>query len=935
MMDITTFVRGMAWHDIAKPIHLRNDRHSRLGYVLLNALGYPNEALVALAHVSFKGGPILAWQLEEVLGQDGAESLPGILALEHALDRLAAASYWLMEQLENPEIHTLQNPFSRLPRATSEFALREDPDGVWKGHFRSEQHGFGEVFSSALQHLLQEDAIRTAVQEAIARTKEFKPGWEDLDLLSSSLPDAPGILRWLQGVMERFPERTYPPANDTDLESHTRFSAVLAFVMYRNLEHRTAFLDERIMLRSERAWMETAGVSLVAFIERKVAGSDDLPFSAAMSCACNQLDGVLVRVALAGHRDLVETAVRLDDLGGARRLTELVRQAFKAALADKLGVPELTDFLWLSESVFELVYYLPACLSDELDGLLADAFEAACVRVVDNELIGLLEREFDTDDPLDFAQRRDALLAQLLVLQPSVSKVSCELTTDGLNFEVYALQFGKLLLDAFKATEKRMSLMPGAIASYGAYLEHAGHLQISAVCAACGVNPVDEEFYQRLLSPDAQNAVFRKATHQFRGNPEPLCICCVARRELSHGMRRSRPLEAMLRLDAETSRLVVEPTGYERMIPPGLVGGQEIPAVVGAHAASLVDAGAAYVRRNRYDPARLDVFPTIAYAADADSNVALLTLTTTPRLFEDFRYDGLIAALPSKDDRAGTGADNANANEESIEQKKRSAMQTVLEKTVRDYCEKYSGLPDHENVQVAEAHIARVLARIRLVSAFFESLPEMLEDAGIRTLALDSAYPLLRVLVPADRLGDALGVLHLAIGERLFSFLTVGDGSEKQLVMPPDWLLPHVTQPVLKGSVVVFKQKQALYLVLQAEQDLLETDPPDDGWLGVHLRLADMRGTLSAQAYPIDTAVTFDNLPGLLELAHVVDRRTILSAAATRARPELDRNTGRQLSMAELFVRSDWVTGLKERIGPLSEDKTFAVVHFLKTVTKQ
>ena len=87
--DLINFVKGMLLHDIAKPLYLGSEKHSIRGYVLLNALGKEDEALVALSHhqqleVYFKH------QVEP--GQTSVDKLPSYLALTSPIDRISSVT---------------------------------------------------------------------------------------------------------------------------------------------------------------------------------------------------------------------------------------------------------------------------------------------------------------------------------------------------------------------------------------------------------------------------------------------------------------------------------------------------------------------------------------------------------------------------------------------------------------------------------------------------------------------------------------------------------------------------------------------------------------------------------------------------------------------------------------------------------------------------
>ena len=50
--EMRDFIRGMALHDLAKPLYLPGGEHTLLGYAFLSAMDRPTEALVTLLHHS-------------------------------------------------------------------------------------------------------------------------------------------------------------------------------------------------------------------------------------------------------------------------------------------------------------------------------------------------------------------------------------------------------------------------------------------------------------------------------------------------------------------------------------------------------------------------------------------------------------------------------------------------------------------------------------------------------------------------------------------------------------------------------------------------------------------------------------------------------------------------------------------------------------------
>jgi hypothetical protein len=255
------------------------------------------------------------------------------------------------------------------------------------------------------------------------------------------------------------------------------------------------------------------------------------------------------------------------------------------------------------------------------------------------------------------------------------------------------------------------------------------------------------------------------------------------------------------------------------------------------------------------------------------------------------------------------------------------------------YCRKVAQeTPDLLNqVEVVEPHLARVLARQVSISRFFEAVAGRLESAEIRALALDTTYPIGRWLVPAMELPRVLTTIEKAVASDLLAI------PGETLDGPARRFLELTIPPLLDGTVVVFKQKFPIYLVMEAERVLraeLAAEQPvaEDGWYGLHLALADMRGTLTGRA-PGRAVVTLEALPDLLELNRKVDRRSVTGRVADLGRGEPGDEWARDVADARLFVRSGWWRlgdlERREAAQALTEKGTFGPVLFLKQMARE
>lgn len=918
-MDINIFVRGMAWHDVGKPFYLGGQRHSRLGYLWLDALGHPDEALATLAHYGKRLDAHLRryWKVTESLTE-----APAVLAVANALDRAAAVTYSFMGE-PPPEPggethHSWQNSFSRLPQKSPKESPQQSV--VWSEPFDVSIHEMdrGDVRARFLHYLEkwpEPDAKEMLSAETIdilsgaLEEADDDEGWRQVDPVPSQ-EQRKLALDALLDCTAQYPERTYPPMNDTTLKEHALLSGVLAFVLYCNLEARDlGFLTQKIILRGGQVRLD--GRPLDKHIGQLKA--------------MKHLDGFLVRISLEGHRDMFANAVRLDDLHGARTLAKRTCDALIAALAEQLDVPELANFLVITRTPFDVTYYLPASMGREgVRQAITAAYDAALDQVT-GELIGDLEWDFrGAKERLDWPSQRNDLKRQLhaLAYGLSVLPVAVEERAD---FDTFTAAFAHQLVTAYEDSLQVSPFPQGELRRVRADLELPGGDggSVHDICLVCETHPIYRTFVQRAESDD----YLRKAVHTFRGEPEPICVSCIARRILAHGAVESKPLNAMLKLEGQTVTAQQVPGGPS--LPPNLIRTAKVSP--GDH----VDMGAAFVRQTRSATKRakgqlLDVFPTVHYAADETGNVALLTLEPTRHLFGTYEYAEIVELLEKPDlKKLGVAYEAAQL---------RGAFEATFVNYYRQVKGEKPGLV--KQVCTVPPHLARVLARIAQVECFYTALQEGLQEYPLRVLPIDTAYPTARLMVPADQIDVALKILDQVVAEDLFS-ASVGQAERA--------FLSRLVPPLLRGSVVVMKEKYPLYLALEAERVLMrrleeapanqywgeplsedEEEPkPQDSWFGLRLGLCDLRGTL-AERGPWQGQVLWDDLGEVGRLEGTFDRVTVLRKAILEQGPGM-----KPLADALALIRAN-VAGIKlADAGRLEDPALFRPVLFLKRLTRE
>jgi hypothetical protein len=884
-MTVTNFVRGLAWHDVGKPFALGGAQHALLSYWLLNLAGYSQEALVALAHEG-KG----SWRQYLVAKGTGA-TLPALLLLGNPLDRLAASVYSLFEQRLETAIHSRQNPFSRLPveieRLKKLFVISHD---------RLSANLETPWWETLCDHSPQEWKMVFSSEKKASVVNQ-----EQLPLDIAPLPAGMDALRVIRQAMDDYPERTYPPMNDTSLAQHCRLSGILGFVVYRNLKQSTA-----------QTLTAEIGFQNGAVQPPDLKGDAKQPSGYKVEEAIVQAYAAtsLVRITFTGVQTQVQEAVRVDDLHGALMLARYFREAFKEMLAKQLSVPDLAEWLPISESQFDLIYLLPGEVTDVREDV-RQAYTEAVRQVTTRIFDKRLRRDFP-----EIGSQQDELVRQLSRLAYGVHVIPVELPK-GNDFNAFAAAYGRKLLKLLKVYTQSQQDAPTEFPTVAD--DERARLTASETCEVCGNNPVlmpPEDLDRKVQAEWLKKRDY--AAHTFREEREHLCLSCVARRTLAYGA-------VAKRMDDLTHAMFEPVPGklemWRRVQPQN---GPSLPPQMSATvqltaSEELRDVGAFYARFRRtadgVDRTQLDLFPTTTYAADGYGNVVLLALQPTRVLYEPYIYQQALTAWESKP-----------ADPDDVV---KGWQQTFVD----FYKQQKTDNPSFaQTIERVEPHLARVMERIQWIKRFYVALEDALIAEQVRVLPLDVNFPTLRLLIPADQLDQTLRVLDRVVTESLFSATYHENWADRQEAHK---LLKLILPKLLHGAAVLFKQKFPLYLALEAERDvfhqLAASDSADSMWYGFWLGFSDLRGSLS-EVGPLHAEVTYGNLGEVLYLVEKVDRRTVMQYAETA------EYISPALAEAQALVRTRQVRELhREHIEALSdeENKLFPPVHFIKRAIRR
>lgn len=948
---IAELILGTYEHDLFKPFWLGNFQHALLGYAWQRAAGRSEARCAAvLLHNAENILPNRARHLDS--WPAGQHTLPRALLLAPAMDWIASASYALYDEEaetaaeerlsdgdEQPKptddrakrpapLHkrfeawpaSIQNPFSRLPvwegavlasRATA--VISEQGTFGNAGDFVTERFRpklAGEKWAEALTGALRDlgkaataAAGRPVFERILARVRSLSA--EQRDLLGQ--------------VYTAFPERTYPPPNDTGLAAHTRLTANLYHLALAQLPagHGLAGLGLELMGDDEIRWW-------TAYKNRARTVSEALKH---LSCD-------VATVRLAGLEERFVSAVRLDDLQGVKQLADRMRYAFKRQMLASLGfagapdADRLADVLCLSESRFAMTYLLPADYArdeDEMRERLHGLYDAAWQDVASKPYgkpeggwaPSLLETLAGDLGEARAMLRPDAerLVRGLQVMLPAFGVARVD--TADLAGESLEERFGQRLVEGYGKALREAS--PGSLGREAWQATTLGNWtpQLDeAICDRCQGAPawtaLGDQAYGRNGQP--ANPTLEKFFHGFREEQEELCEACAAQRSLAHGVTQAEALATMIWGE-------VAPDGSVKLDFGPVLGADgttqvALPPLLHRKDAvrpdeTMVDLNACYIRRRRDGgDDLLERFPTVAYAADRNSNVAMLTLRTTDALIgEQMIPEGCVKLLTTAGDKA------------------REALRAWHDLRWYYFFLDRAGKEEALHKQLLElpAHLARVLQRQATVTAFYEMLPRRWAAAGVRALALETRHPVGRYLLPAEALTTALEVLDRSLcldllavnGEDLglvdadamthadaYDIRAQESGSgavvrERALRA----LLCSYVPKLVVGTALVFKQKQALYLMLRAEERLQrEVVRRPVAAVG----LADMRGTLVDRG-TVYASYGFGTWADVREMAQGVDRDSLAGLMTDWDRVAEAKKRGEPAAALTAVAQANWV----------------------------
>jgi len=1026
----------MRHHDLAKPFFLGRERHAPAGFFLLTGGGKATAGLYALLHHAHTIGLekvaqfLLDWH--DLKNDGDSLQVPIWVFLSPWLDQLAASTYsGATRDPKSQNIWSFQNPFSRLPRLAKVKTygiqnLTEVQKDLWQEagldrvYSWDEMKKISENFDDSSSHSSSHQKIKQNLEKHAQQLRDYVE--RHRELLPARL----------------FPERTYPSANDTPLLEHGQLTAALALVVGGNilLQRSSGFNRQVIITKQSGDQITVAGIMAAQF------HWDDYK-----KLALQHLQGRLVRISFAWYEELFQQAIRLDDIHGVKnflaaageeRLMQRFKDNFHKKIGDLIGADQhVAQALEpLNDFPFDLVYLLPGAIREEqIKDVVRQAYTKAVKTLAKNlqEEYGHDFRKISGIPQLDCSELQNQLLAfapfayveEVKVDSAAGSKPGQDLDRAKRSLSIQILEAYRRFWQAGKASRSEAEFRLTAVPS----------IPTPERCEVCGLHSVFEEFYQKYEAlreaGDPASQIMEKVIYGHKEEPERLCRACLGRRLWSHGEVQERWLRNMLEPSEQDGtvmvRLKADPVPAP---PPKLLPRLEIPK----EGDLPEDMGAAFVRCRE---GRLQVYPTLAAAADADGNLALLSLSPNwhsvilaeltqvraaaealqcaffsldkwaknyPKLsskIEHWRHNvtsGNRAKLMEAKNQCCQFLDylrnwhnyiswhplarladlvtRLNPLDPTKEPDEVRGVMSAIIKYWEDFlrpCYSRSGASDLERFEaalveyiagltgqdvqdgfrdealIARPHLARVLTRIRWVHEFFQDLPKILVDeGGIRTLTLESAYPRLVVAVPATDLIRALRVLHYTVARNLFSSTLYGDEPpcptaaaladeaarqrrETLSLKPLEQILP----PVLLGAVVIFKERQPLYHILATARRVTDyLAQQHDSYCGILLGLTDWRRCLGAmtpeqarEIFPLD----FMELYHLLDNESQIARRPLFSLAQAAEDEWGQFPEYRSATLAIKQRRQQWPDLVRDL---LQEQKLFDALVFLKRTAK-
>lgn len=627
--DLTDFVGGMAWHDIAKPLFLGGDQHSLIGYTLFGLLdGREAEARASLSH----HGAVLERNLQVYFHENtSCNALPFWVLLTGPIDQMASTVYGFLPDDPKPDpLKSLQNPFSRLVARNAYTGEKLKAGEVSGGDSR-----LAKEFCQRLGVSRPWPDIYDSLHDPLARDGGY--GTSDIIALlngfRADFKGKAGLQEESERLFAAYSERTYPPPNDTSLRQHCRFSAALAYVLFRNLEtSNSQLLGKKITLSPGRILVNQEPLGLWI-------GDPNQEWTKIQRVVGENLSCWMVRVSFSGHQKRVNSATRPDDLHGTHHLLDGLRKEFKRFLADRLDVSELADLLPVSESLYDLFYVLPARFYPEKSGIEHDvqqAYQRTVQSLVGEQGKAMSEliRDFGDFTELQVRSKGDQLAQELGMIPLSVATGKVEVEPNHVRFGEFKLEFSEKFLAVFEELAGAKLPLDQARTLVGPESEMpVDTLQKlvsevlqqpfpGEVCEVCNTNPEWLELSQLADAAEkSRQEAINKVLRAFRGEREKLCLSCAAIRAMSHARVKVEALRKIVIWNRDEGKVRLRPSPDNFPDIPPLA---RLSAPLDEVRNRYADLGIAYVRPST--SRQLDIFPTISYAADANSNVALVDL---------------------------------------------------------------------------------------------------------------------------------------------------------------------------------------------------------------------------------------------------------------------------------------------------------------------
>jgi hypothetical protein len=397
-----------------------------------------DEALVALTH-SNDEGILIERNLKLYFKLPNAQKeLPSYLLLSSPIDMLSSSLY--SYGVKEDDFYSIQNPFSRLPADTKV--------GKWFGKSGSiNQEIFWNEFirENELPPTKEWSEIKSKLDEIAKKNDDDKK--EDINpkhieslINSCDVGVLEDRLLGESSMLKIFTERTYPPANDTNLDEHLKLCAVLGMVVYLNLWTKNdSFLKKKIS--------QDSGGNIVIVDEQPISGF--LNKGENFKVVQQNLGCILLRISFEGLSGLLQNAIRLDDFHGVKEFMEgykgfkgfyqVFKERFCYHLGQIIGMSLEETFLPsngfpLNEFPFYLVYLLPDVLKDEeIHNIIREALDSSSEEIVQS-LLPRLKRDFQ-ETSISFDGDIETLKQQIstYLMGVSIKKISVDTLCPGID----------------------------------------------------------------------------------------------------------------------------------------------------------------------------------------------------------------------------------------------------------------------------------------------------------------------------------------------------------------------------------------------------------------------------------------------------------------------------------------------------------------------